>query len=218
MTQPDPALQNKDDLFVEFIIACEQKIDELGDTIAARDAIAMLAATLVRSWNMPDAQFRQLQAGAPYSSYQLYLNKQETLSVILDIFAPGQVAPVHNHCTWGVFVCLEGEELERRYTTSVDLSTAPVETEILNSTPGMVSVAGPARNAFHQVECVGDVPAISLHIYGANLKALDRDRWDKDNECFVTFCSGSDPRRRQSQHYLTPEGLAKAAQESGKNC
>lgn len=214
MTQQDPALKNNDDLFIKFVGACERQIDELGDTIATRDAIAKLATTLVRSWNMPDSQFRQLQPGAPYSSYQLYLNKQETLSVILDIFAPGQVAPVHNHCTCGVFACLEGEELERRYATSIDLSTAPVETEVLNSTPGMVSVAGPARNNFHQVECVGDVPAISLHVYGANLKALNRDRWDEESECFVTFRSGSDHRRQQSQHYLTPEGLANAARKS----
>lgn len=210
MTTQDPAVAIKDNAFIQFIIACEQKIVELGNTVMARDEIAKLAATLAKEWKMPDAQFRQLQPGAPYSSYQLYMNKLETLSVILDIFAPGQVAPVHNHCTWGVFACLEGEELERRYAVPPELTTAPVEISVSNNIPGVISVADSAHNSFHQVECVGDVPAISLHIYGANLKAMDRLRWDDENKEFVTFRSGSDPRRGEVRHYLTPEGLAKA--------
>jgi hypothetical protein len=63
--------------------------------------------------------------------------------------------------------------------------------------------------AFIQVECVGDVPAISLHIYGANLKAMDRLRWDEESKGFVTFRSGSDLRRGAERHYLTPEGLGR---------
>ena len=105
---------------------------------------------------MPDVNFRQLQPGAPYSSYQLYMNDSRTLSVVLDIFAPGQVAPIHNHCCWGVFVCLEGEELERRYKVPEDLSQPPVECEVLHNGPGIASLGDPARNAFHQVECLGN--------------------------------------------------------------
>lgn len=204
----DPAVAIKDREFVEFVAACEQCVRDTGNSIATRDAIASLAAALAQRWKMPDTAFRQLQPGAPYSSYQLYMNHDESLSIIMDIFAPGQVAPVHNHCCWGVFVCLEGAELERRYTVPGDLSAAPLESEVVHNAAGAVSVAAPARNAFHQVECVGDVPAISLHIYGANLKAMERDRWDQDSATYVAFRSGSDPRRRQASHYLTPEGLA----------
>ena len=125
----------------------------------------------------------------------------------LDIFAPGQVAPVHNHCCWGVFVCLEGTELERCYAVAADLSSPPVQSTVRHNGPGVISVADPARHAFHQVECVGDIPAISLHIYGANLKALERDRWDEHSATYVSFTSGADPRRRQARHYLTPAGL-----------
>lgn len=206
----DPAITIKDSAFIEFTAACEQLIHDLDDGITIRDAVAARAAKLASHWNMPHTDFRKLQLGAPYSSYQLYLNAQENLSIILDIFAPGQVAPIHNHCTWGVFVCLEGEEMERRYAVPVDLGQAPVETESFRNGPGVASVGDPARNAFHQVECLGDVPAISLHIYGANLKSMDRDRWDASSRRFVTFRSGSDPRRQQASHYLTPAGLATA--------
>jgi len=204
----DPAVSVNDSAFIEFVRACEQCVNDSGNTIATRDAVAKLAENLSSHWNMPHQAFRELQHGAPYSSYQLYLNQQQSLSVILDIFAPGQVAPVHNHCCWGVFVCLEGEELERRYAVPDDLGAAPLESEVLHNGPGVISVADPARNAFHQVECVGETAAISLHIYGANLKALQRDRWDEASASYVSFTSGADPRRRQARHYLTPEGLA----------
>jgi len=206
----DPAVAGKDNAFIGFIADCEQFIEEMSDGIAVRDAVAQRAAALASHWRMPDPQFRKLQPGAPYSSYQLYLNEHESLSVVLDIFAPGQVAPIHNHCCWGVFVCLEGEELERRYAVAGDLSGRPLQTDVFNNGPGEASVGDPARNAFHQVECVGDVPAISLHIYGANIKALERDRWDEDSGRFVSFRSGADPRRRQARHYLTPAGLSAA--------
>ncbi|MGZ0190490.1 MAG: hypothetical protein ACKVH0_21245, partial [Alphaproteobacteria bacterium] len=97
-----------------------------------------------------------------------------------------------------------------RYTVPDDLSGRPVETEVSRNTQGVISVAAPARNAFHQVECLGDVPATSLHIYGANIKSLERNRWDEDSGCFVSFQSGADPRRCQEQHYLTPTGLRSA--------
>jgi len=203
----DPAIAAGDTDFVTFIRECESIVARGESAIPTRDAVAARAGALAKRWQMPHADFRRLQQGAPYSSYQLYLNPGQTLSVVLDIFAPGQVAPIHNHCCWGVFVCLEGEELERRYAVAEDLSGVPVEQQVTRNGPGMVSVGDPARNAFHQVECVGQVPAVSLHLYGANIKALARDRWDDSSQRFVTFRSGADPRRQQAAHYLTPEGL-----------
>ncbi len=204
----DPALINDDQLFIDFVRQCEHAVQALGNTIQARDAVAACAAELALNWKMEDPAFRTLQAGAPYSSYQLYLNSERSLSIILDIFSPGQVAPIHNHRCWGVFVCLEGQELERRYSVPADLSAPPVQSKVVHNGPRGVSVADADRNAFHQVECVGDVAAVSLHIYGADLKAMRRDRWDEASQAYVEFVSGSDPRRRQARNYLTEQGLA----------
>ena len=208
LSDADPAVAAGDSAFIEFVIACEKLVQAPGEPIETRDAVAALTKDLVSQWTLTDLNFRRLQPGAPYSSYQLYLNAAGNLSIVVDIFAPGQIAPIHNHCCWGVFVCLEGEELERRYTVPDDLSGRPIETEVVHNTTGKLSVAAPARNAFHQVECLGDVPATSLHIYGANIKALKRDRWDEDSRCFINFQSGADPRRHQLRHYLTPAGLS----------
>ena len=210
MSDTDPAIAAGDNEFIKFVSACEKLVQAPGGPIETRDAVAALTKDLASRWMLPDPSFRQLQTDAPYSSYQLYLNEAQDLSIVVDIFAPGQVAPIHNHCCWGVFVCLEGEELERRYAVPGDLSSRPVETEVVRNGPGQISLAAPDRHAFHQVECLGDVPATSLHIYGANIKALQRNRWDEETGGFVSFQSGADPRRRQAQHYLTPTGLAMA--------
>lgn len=200
----DPALANGDQTFIDFVRNCENAVKVLGNTIQARDEIASYAAELALHWKMADPAFRALQSGAPYSSYQLYLNDARTLSIILDIFSPGQVAPIHNHRCWGVFVCLEGQELERRYSVPADLSAPPVQSKVVHNGPRGVSVADAERNSFHQVECVGNVPAVSLHIYGADLKGIRRDRWDAPSESYVEFSSG----RRQEKNYLTEKGLA----------
>jgi len=200
----DPALANGDQLFIDFVKQCEHAVQMLGNTLQARDAVASYAAELALHWKMADPAFRALQKGAPYSSYQLYLNDARTLSIILDIFSPGQIAPIHNHRCWGVFVCLEGQELERRYTVPADLSAAPVQSKVVHNGPRGVSVADAERHSFHQVECVGNVPAVSLHIYGADLKGMRRDRWDAPSESYVEFSSG----RRQETNYLTEKGLA----------
>jgi len=200
----DPALANGDQQFIDFVRQCEHAVQVLGNTLEARDAIAAYAAELAIDWKMTDPAFRSLQKGMPYSSYQLYLNDAKTLSIILDIFSPGQVAPVHNHRCWGVFVCLEGQELERRYTVPPDLSAPPVQSKVVHNGPRGVSVADEQRHSFHQVECVGNVAAVSLHIYGADLKGMRRDRWDAPSESYVEFLSG----RRQETHYLTEKGLA----------
>lgn len=208
VSDADPAIAAGDSAFIEFVAACEKLVQGPGGPIETRDAIAALTKDLASRWTMSDPNFRRLQPGAPYSSYQLYLNAAADLSIVVDIFAPGQIAPIHNHCCWGVFVCLEGEELERRYAVQEDLSGRPIETEVVRNGPGEISVASPARNAFHQVECLGDVPATSLHIYGADIKALKRNRWDEETGRFVSFQSGADPNRRQAQNYLTPAGLS----------
>ncbi|MGZ0187854.1 MAG: hypothetical protein ACKVH0_07595, partial [Alphaproteobacteria bacterium] len=112
MSHTDPAVAAGDSAFIEFVAACEKLVQAPTGSIETRDAVAALTKDLASRWTMSDPNFRKLQPGAPYSSYQLYLNAAEDLSIVVDIFAPGQIAPIHNHCCWGVFVCLEGEELE----------------------------------------------------------------------------------------------------------
>ena len=70
----DPAIAINDTSFIEFVRDCEALVASDAGEDAVRDGVAVLAAALAKSgWDMPDPDFRRLQPGAPYSSYQLYL-------------------------------------------------------------------------------------------------------------------------------------------------
>lgn len=134
---------------------------------------------------MPDARYRAMQPDAPYGSWLLHFDRNSGLSVVLDVFGPGQVAAIHNHCTWGAFGCLVGAEIEREYCIQHGV---PVETAWRMMNPGDVRTVDPPGDSFHQVECASPEASISLHIYGRDIGRIDRRRWDETQ--FVTFQSG----------------------------
>ena len=73
MSDTDPAIAAGDNEFIKFVAACEKLVQAPGGPIETRDAVAVLTKDLASRWMLPDPNFRQLQADAPYSSYQLYL-------------------------------------------------------------------------------------------------------------------------------------------------
>jgi predicted metal-dependent enzyme (double-stranded beta helix superfamily) len=185
---PSPARTIGDAAFIEFARACQTAVDAGGDVQAA---VAALTAEFAPRWAMPDPRFMQLQPGAPYGSYLLYLAPEADLSIVLDVFMAGQAAVTHNHCCWGVFACLEGTESERLYDAPADLSAPPIETGARLRPPGVVTLAHPAPNAFHQVECAqGEARSVSLHLYGADIGAIRRQKWDVAAGAYADFRGG----------------------------
>lgn len=185
---PSPAVKAKDTAFIDFASACQAALAEGGD-VQAR--MAALTADFATHWRMPDPRFLQLQPDAPYGSYLLYLSPDADLSIVIDVFMAGQAAVTHNHCCWGVFTCLEGTERERLYDAPPDLTSGPVETATRLRPPGVVTLAPPERNAFHQVECAeGSDRSISLHLYGADIGRILRQKWDADAGAYADFRGG----------------------------
>ena len=186
-TTPSPARDIGDAAFIAFARACVAALEGGGDVQAA---VAELTAGFAPTWSMPDPRFLQLQPDAPYGSYLLYLSPAADLSIVLDVFMAGQAAVVHNHCCWGVFTCLEGTERERLYDAPADLSAPPVETGARLRPPGVVTLAAPPANAFHQVECAAGARSVSLHLYGADIGAIRRQKWDAAAGAYTDFRGG----------------------------
>lgn len=88
------------------------------------------------------------------------------LTVQTVTFAPGVTSPIHNHGTWGVVAVLKGEEQhtfwqrtpEPDFPDQIQLVGTKIITtgEIISFTP----------QAIHQVTAIGNVPAITFHLYG----------------------------------------------------
>ncbi|CAH1653072.1 Cysteine dioxygenase [Hyphomicrobiales bacterium] len=182
-----PALAAGDEAFVAFARACQEAVDAGGDI---QGQVARLTAEFAPGWQMPDARYMQLQPAAPYASYLLYLSPEADLSIVLDIFMAGQAAVTHNHLSWGVFTCLEGTERERLYEAPADLSAAPQEVETRLRPPGVVTLAAPERNAFHQVECAEGERSVSLHLYGSDIGRIERQLWDTSEQRYRPFTGG----------------------------
>ena len=182
-----PAVAGGDTAFVEFAAACQRAVLAGGDVQAA---VAKLTGEFASRWRMPDPRYMQLQPDAAYASYLLYLSPQSDLSIVLDIFMAGQAAVTHNHLSWGVFTCLEGTELERHYDAPADLSAPPVEKGSRLRPPGVVTLAAPEINAFHQVECAEGDRSVSLHLYGSDIGRIERNQWDDAQGRYRTFVGG----------------------------
>ncbi len=81
-------------------------------------------------------------------------------------FAPGVVSTIHNHGTWGVVAMLKGQEKHTFWRRVED----PEYPDRIEKVGERVLAAGEiisfTPNAIHQIEAIGDEPAVTFHIYG----------------------------------------------------
>ena len=82
------------------------------------------------------------------------------------VWLPGQTTPIHDHLTWCVVGIHEGLEDERRFRVVEDHLE---ETDRVISGPGTVAGLLPPGD-IHRVTNTGSGIAISLHVYGLDLR------------------------------------------------
>jgi len=101
-----------------------------------------------------------------YRQHVLHVADDGAFSLVALVWLPGQATPVHDHVCWCVVGVHEGEEEEVRYVLDGDRL---VVTEQLVNPTGDVSIALPPGD-IHLVRNAGTDLAISLHVYGADLR------------------------------------------------
>lgn len=93
------------------------------------------------------------------------LHTEAAFSVKAVVWQPGQLTAIHDHVAWCAFAILQGVEYETLYRDHGDHLT-----EIGRAANGVGDVSGFAPPGdIHRVHNTGDVTAISLHVYGADL-------------------------------------------------
>ena len=103
---------------------------------------------------------------AAYRQHLLHVAADGAFSLVALVWLPGQATPVHDHIAWCVVGVHEGDEHETRFRLDRGRLVA---TESLVNPRGSVSVAIPPGD-IHVVSNAGHGPAISLHVYGADLR------------------------------------------------
>ena len=101
--------------------------------------------------------------------------RSPNLTMLKVCFLSGRRTPPHDHGTWAVILDLSGQEKNTLYRrTDQGLRTA---TEVVLE-PGAIL---PMRaETAHVAECVGEEPAVGLHVYGGDILELPRRMWDPE--------------------------------------
>lgn len=99
------------------------------------------------------------------------------LSLLKVSFPAGRRTPPHDHGTWAMILVLSGNEKNTLYRRDGDSGLKRVS-EVTLERGSVLPMLG---EAVHVAECVGDEPAIGLHVYGANvLGGTERFMWDPE--------------------------------------
>ncbi len=136
--------------------------DLLGDLVARDD------------W-LPD-EFAQ-PSPERYRQYLLHCDSAERFSVVSFVWGPGQATPIHNHTVWGLVGVLRGAETGQRFERAAGGRLIPGPVERLSA--GQVEAVSPTVGDIHQVSnAFDDRTSISIHVYGANIGAVERATFD----------------------------------------
>jgi predicted metal-dependent enzyme (double-stranded beta helix superfamily) len=154
-------------------------VDSTTDEGTILDAGGTLLAELVRRDDWLPGEFA-LPDTARYRQYLLHCDSRERFSVVSFVWGPGQSTPIHDHTVWGLVGVLRGAEREERYSRSaagtLSLAGAP---EILKA--GTVGAVSPRVGDVHRVaNAYADRTSISIHVYGANIGAVERSTYEVD--------------------------------------
>lgn len=116
----------------------------------------------------PDVLAPEQRIGDPtgYRQHLLHVPDDGAYSLVALVWLPGQCTPVHDHVAWCVVGVHEGEEHETRYRRVGDRL---VEDGRTVSRRGSVSGLLPPGD-IHRVSNDGAELAVSLHVYGADLR------------------------------------------------
>lgn len=123
-----------------------------------------------------------------YQQYLLHCDPLERFSVVSFVWGPGQKTPVHDHTVWGLIGMLRGAEMCHEYTVVDGALSAGASHRIL---PGEIDRVSPTVGDVHKVaNALTERPSISIHVYGANIGAVDRHVFDAVTGAPRPFVSG----------------------------
>ena len=113
-----------------------------------------------------------------YQQYLLHCDSRERFSIVSFVWAPGQSTPVHDHRVWGLVGVLRGSELNESFTRN-DAGELRLEGAPKRLFAGEVAAVSPSVGDIHRVaNAEPDRPSISIHVYGANIGAVERATYD----------------------------------------
>ncbi|MDB5736884.1 MAG: cysteine dioxygenase type [Sphingomonas bacterium] len=159
----------------DFIGRFGSLVDRTNDErLILEEGSALLAKLIAADDWLPDAY--AAPDPARYRQYLLHCDSRERFSVVSFVWGPGQATPIHDHRVWGLVGVLRGAEASERFERTpaglVSLGSERLET-------GEVEAVSPTVGDIHRVtNAFADRVSISIHVYGANIGAVERATYD----------------------------------------
>lgn len=139
-----------------------------------RDTAVEVANYLRPSLRLPGLLAPEQRVGSAdgYTQHVLHVEPDGSFSVVALVWLPGQSTPVHDHVSWCAVGVYEGQETETRYRLAGRKGRRQlvVTGHAVNERGAVSGIAPPGD--IHHVTNSGATTAISLHVYGADIRAL----------------------------------------------
>jgi predicted metal-dependent enzyme (double-stranded beta helix superfamily) len=125
-----------------------------------------------------------------YRQYLLHCDPLERFSVVSFVWGPGACTPIHDHTVWGLVGVLRGAEHCMEYAPQGDAQVRASGREHVMQA-GMIEAVSPTLGDWHVVSnAAPDAPSVSIHVYGGNIGAVKRHRFDEAQGKLLDFVSG----------------------------
>ncbi len=168
----------------EFVIDMESLLKDQPDQQKIFDLGSSHLFRLIGSPDSIPAQYRVPVGKGPranHGSYLLY-HGQSGLSVTAVVWGPGDHASPHDHRTWGMIGVMDNALSETRFRrvddrTKEDFARLEQDRSAVVK-PGEISLLMPEVDEIHQMDNFTDRPTVEIHVYGKDLRGLDRVRYD----------------------------------------
>ena len=156
---------NRPAVLAELVERLDGAARSAGDDLATAEAVA---AALQPFLGRPGLLTPEQEAGDPdrFRTHLLHVPDDGAYSLVAAVWRPGQRTPIHDHIAWCVVGVHRGVEHEIRYRLVDD---DLVEDGHTVGAHGSVTVLTPPGD-IHAVVNDSDVVAVSLHVYGADLR------------------------------------------------
>jgi len=153
----------------------QQKIFDIGSSYLAR---------LINDPKAIPAQYRVPVGRGTRPNHGSYLlhRGESGLSITAVVWGPGDHASPHDHRTWGMIGVMDNALTETRFRRLDDRTRddhAQLEkdrTALVK--PGEVSLLIPDVDEIHQMDNFTDRPTVEIHVYGKDLRGLNRCRYN----------------------------------------
>ncbi len=177
----------------EFIYDMESLLREQPEQEKIYDkGSALLERLIANPSAIPDEYLAPVGRGARsnHGSYALYQGDSGLLITSV-VWGPGDHASPHNHGTWGMIGVMGNHLTETRFRRVDDYSVegyARLEQDrSVEFTSGEITLLIPEVDEIHQMDNFTDRPTVEIHVYGNDLRGLNRCRYNLETGKITPF-------------------------------